>query len=151
MSLKKKFGTDKSAIEEGAWIDIIENEDGTTGRIRIKRMNQQTPAFQKQLANHRKAFESDHFSATKLNQMQASMIEVLINSIIVGWENIEDWRVDLDPTSDDFPTVSSAKYMEFTPSNVRDALTEFPDLTDLITQEATDISNFKTRATEAKN
>jgi len=151
MSLKKKFGTDKSAIEEGVWIDIVENEDGTTGRIRIKRMNQQTPSFQKQLANHRKAFESDHFSAAKLTQMQASMIEVLTNTIIVGWENIEDWRVDSDPTSYDFPTGNSPKYMDFTPANVRAALTEFPDLTDLITQEATDISNFKTKVAEAKN
>jgi len=65
MSLKKKFGTDKEAIENGSWIEICENSDGSVCRIRIKRMNQQNVRFHKEIANHRNAFTSNHDSAKK--------------------------------------------------------------------------------------
>lgn len=148
MSLRKKFGTNKKSVEEGAWIDIVENDDGTVCRFRIKRMNQQNPKFQKELANHRKAFEGDYYSEKKINQMTASMIEVLIGTVIVDWENMENWKVDPESETAGFP---QDKYLPFTPQNVRDTLTEFPDLLDLITAESQDITNFQGKEDEAKN
>lgn len=137
MSLRKKFGTSSTAVEEGAWIDVCENEDGTTARLRIKRMNQQNPKYLKEIANHRRAFEGDSYSAKKLSQMQASMIEVLISTVITGWEYMEDWRLQEDGS----PPVK--KYMDFNPSNLRETLIEFPDLLDLITSEASNIRTFQ--------
>lgn len=143
MSLKKRFGTSKEAIEKGAWIDIVENEDETMCRIRILRMNQQNPAFVRHMANHRKAFSSEVFSATKLSQAEASMIEVLVDTVITDWENVVDWR----ETEASFP--SPDKYLEFTKDNVRAMLIDFPDLTELLIKEADNIANFQ--ETEAKN
>lgn len=144
MSLRKRFGTSQDAIEKGAWIEVMENEDGSTMRIRVMRMNQQTPAFQKQMANHRKAFETDHFSGKMVEQAQASMIEILVDTIIVGWENVEDWTAE--PPAEGFPPPEGMKFLEFNKTNVRKTLIEFPDLVDLIVREAQDRSTFSTAA-----
>lgn len=144
MSLKKKFGTNKTDVEQGAWVDICENDDGSTCRIRVKRMNQQNPKFQKEIANHRNAFSGDFFTANKVTQMTASMIEVLISTVIVGWENVQDWTVETQPGE-------PAVFLPFTPDNVRKVLVEFPDLLDLVTAQATDITTFQHKEEEAKN
>jgi hypothetical protein len=151
MSLKKAFGTNKQSIEEGVWVELCENEDGTTCRLRIKRMGQQTPEFMKQIANHRKAFSADHFSAAKIDQQQASMIRVIAKTIIVGWENVEDWRVSEE--TDSFPgsETSRPKYMEYTSENAEIMLIEFPDLLELITEQATDLETFQDKDIEIKN
>ena len=152
MSLRKKFGTSKGSITEGAWIDLLENEDGTTCRLRIKRMNQQNPRYQKELANHRNAFTGDHYSEKKINQMQASMIEVLVSTIIVDWDNFENWMGEEVTASGGFPSTNGeGKYLAFTPENVRRTLIEFPDLLDLVTAEASDIANFQQKEDDAKN
>lgn len=155
MSLRKKFGTDANAIENGVWLDVCENDDGSTGQIRIKRMNGQNTQFQKQLANHRKAFAGggNHLSERKLSQMENSMIGVITDTIIVGLKNIPDWRVEQTnkASTEEFPT--PLVMLEFNKSNVRAMLEEFPDLADLITEEAQNLANFQSadREAEGKN
>ena len=154
MSLRNKFGTNKDVIEQGAWIDICENEDGTVCRLRVKRMNQQNPKFQKEMANHRNAFQGDHFSAKKIDQVQASMIEVVSSSIIVDWEFMDGdgvRGVTTAPVPEGFPEAKPDRYLPFTRENVRLVLLEFPDLLDLITAQASDISNFQAKEADTKN
>jgi len=142
--LLAKFGTNEKAIQEGAWIELLENEDGSTCRIRIKRMNQQNTNFAKQIANHRNAFQTNHVSEKKLSQMQASMIEVLIDTVIVDWDNFENWLDSPEEKSTEgFPGSEKPKYLPFTKDNVRKTLQEMPDLVDFITEQATEITNFQ--------
>jgi len=85
----------------------------------------------------------------KISQMQASMIEVLISTVIVGWENVERWET-VEEGVEGFP---QSKFLEYNAKNVRAALVEFPDLLDLITAQATDITTFqeKVKEEEVKN
>lgn len=146
MSLKRNFGTSKEAITEGIWIDICENDDGSTARIRIKRMNQQNRKYQKEMANHRKAFNDDHFSEKKIGLAESSMIDVLINTVIVDWENMQ-----VEEVPESAPPGSKPTCLEFSKANARKILNEFPDLLDLITNEATDLRNFQSEGNEVKN
>jgi len=138
--LRKNFGTNRSAVEEGAWIELFENPDGTTCRIRVKRMHTQNAKYTKELANHRDAFNGLKYSEKSIGQMTASMIEVLISTVIVDWENFEDWTQP--ETTDGFPT-SDPSYLEFTQDNLRKTLIEFPDLVDVITEQAQSRKTFQ--------
>lgn len=146
MSLRKRFGTSKSLVEEGAWMEITENEDGTLCRLRVKRTNQQNTAFQKQLANHRKAYETDFYSERKIDQAQASMIEILAETVIVGWENVEDWETPA-PTG---PVQPPPVKLPYNKDNARRMLREFPDLANLVMEFAQDLTNYQKKE-EIKN
>lgn len=147
-SLRSKFGTSKEAISEGAWIDVVENLDGSMAQLKIKRTNQQNVKFQKQMANHRKAFQGEVFSENRISQALASTIQIIAETVIVDWRNIEEWEETIEPLTEGFP--DETRHVPYTKENVLRLMSEFPDLVDLVLARADDIQTFQ-KETEVKN
>ena len=140
MSLKKAFGTDKAAIENGAWIDICTNEDGSLCRFRVKRTNQQNREFTKAMTTHSKMYEGQSLSAHALKQAENAMIRVIADTVLVDWENVVEYRTEFTgfPTEDGKPPM-----MEYNRDNVVFILTDLPDLVELILKKAGERSTFE--------
>lgn len=141
MGLKEKFGTNSKLIDEGAWLELAENDDGSICRLRIKRGSTQNIDFIKRMANHRKAFANIIYSSRGIEQAKASVIEILIATIIVGWENVA--FEDADASDDEIREEGKPKYLPFTPDNVRKVLIDLPDLVDFILEQSQDIKTFQ--------
>ena len=135
MSLKKLFGTNKEKEESGTWIDISVNEDGNICRMRLARMTARNKEFMAKVA---KANKTKRNTTIRKNETPiaskedvAVAIDVFVNSILLGWENVEEYRTD----------VQRPKLMEFNQENAKFLLTDLPDLFELLTTEAVKLEN----------
>lgn len=135
MSLKSKFGTNKQAEVEGTFVDVCANDDGTVCRVKLARSGRRNPKYLKALEKASKPFRNIGLDNLDPETDAKIMREVLADSVIVGWENMQlDENVNLD----------------FSRANVIKVLEELPDLMDFISLKAGDIATFKEESLEAE-
>lgn len=142
MSLKKAFGTNQSKENEGTWIDVTVNEDGTTCSVKLARMNQRNKEFQKRIAaiqktRRNKTIRNSPNIVTPDDRKLA--VDAFVGSVLLDWRDVVDYRVEFCGKDKDGVEVK----MPFNEENAKFVLTDIPDFFDLLSDEATKIENFQ--------
>ena len=137
MSLKSKFGTVKNAETEGAWVDVMQNEDGSMCRVKLRRSGRRNKDYTKAFDKHTKPYRRilDNLDP----EIDAKVMRsVIVDSIITEWENVQ---------------IEEGVNLPFNTANVENVLSELPDLQDFILRKAGEIETFQEEAleVEAKN
>lgn len=140
MSLYNAYETDRSAEVDGVHLEVGTDSKGRISTIRVRRAggaNQQfAKVFEFKSKPYRRLMEIP--GALDPAVQERIMREVYAESVVVGWENIEDR--DGNP-------------MEFSKDNVLRLFTDLPDLFRTIMKESQDMALFRkvTAESEAKN
>ena len=134
MSLKSKFGTVKNAETEGAWVDVMQNEDGSMCRVKLRRSGRRNKDYTKAFEKHTKPYRRilDNLDP----EIDAKVMRsVIVDSIITEWENVQ---------------IEEGVNLPFNTANVENVLSELPDLQDFILRKAGEIETFQEQALEAE-
>ena len=134
MSLKSKFGTVKNAETEGAWVDVMQNEDGSMCRVKLRRSGRRNKDYTKAFDKHTKPYRRilDNLDP----EIDAKVMRaVIVDSIITEWENVQ---------------LEEGVNLPFNTANVENVLSELPDLQDFILRKAGEIETFQDQALEAE-
>ena len=134
MSLKSKFGTVKNAETEGAWVDVMQNEDGSMCRVKLRRSGRRNKDYTKSFDKHTKPYRRilDNLDP----EIDAKVMRaVIVDSIITEWENVQ---------------LEEGVNLPFNTANVENVLSELPDLQDFILRKAGEIETFQEQALEAE-
>ncbi len=144
MSLKKAFGTNKTKEENGTWINVCVNDDGSICRMRLARMTSRNKHFMAKIAKINKANRGTtirkNATPTVAEDDVKKAIDVFVETILLGWEHVEEYRKEKLPA---FPSPGKIAEMEFNFENATFLLTDLPDLFELLTGEATKLENFQ--------
>lgn len=142
MSLKKAFGTNQSKENEGTWIDVTVNDDGTICSVKLARMNQRNKEFQKRIAAIQKTRRNKTIRNAP-NVVTADdrklAIDAFVGSVLLDWKNVVDYRAEF--VGKDAAGIEVK--MPFNEENAKFVLTDIPDFFDLLSEEATKIENFQ--------
>ena len=134
MSLKSKFGTVKNAETEGAWVDVMQNEDGSMCRVKLRRSGRRNKDYTKAFDKHTKPYRRilDNLDP----EIDAKVMRaVIVDSIVTEWENVQ---------------LEEGVNLPFNTANVEDVLSELPDLQDFVLRKAGEIETFQEQALEAE-
>lgn len=134
MSLKSKFGTVKNAETEGAWVDVMQNEDGSMCRVKLRRSGRRNKDYTKAFDKHTKPYRRilDNLDP----EIDAKVMRaVIVDSIITEWENVQ---------------LEEGVNLPFNTANVENVLSELPDLQDFVLRKASEIETFQEQALEAE-
>ena len=134
MSLKSKFGTVKNAETEGAWVDVMQNEDGSMCRVKLRRSGRRNKDYTKAFEKHTKPYRRilDNLDP----EIDAKVMRaVIVDSIITEWENVQ---------------LEEGVNLPFNVANVEKVLSELPDLQDFVLRKAGEIETFQDQALEAE-
>ena len=134
MSLKSKFGTVKNAETEGAWVDVMQNEDGSMCRVKLRRSGRRNKDYTKAFEKHTKPYRRilDNLDP----EIDAKVMRaVIVDSIVTEWENVQ---------------LEEGVNLPFNTANVENVLSELPDLQDFILRKAGEIETFQEQALEAE-
>ena len=134
MSLKNKFGTNKQAEVDGAWVEVCRNDDGSICRVKIRRSGRRNAAYLKALEKAAKPYKNIGLDNLDAETDAKIMRNVLAEAVIVGWENVQ---------------LVDGENLEFSRENVLCVLEELPDLQDFISARAADIATFREAQLEA--
>lgn len=136
MSLYNIFATDKSAEQDGIWVDY-----GDAGRIKIARMGGSNSAYTKAVANlykaNKHAIDTDTMSDEVAEKKQR---EIFAKHVVLDWDN-----------GDGLPGLPGpeGELLDFTQENVVKVLSDLPDLYADLRAQAAKVSNFRKAAIEA--
>lgn len=121
MSLYGQFKTDDALEKSGIILDYGPNSKGNPMQIRIARAGGTNVAFSKAFERHSKPYRRMfQTGVVDENISRQVMLSVYTDSVILGWENIED---------------EAGNDLGFTVDNVKKVLTDLPDLfSDIIEQ-----------------
>lgn len=134
MSLKSKFGTVKNAETEGAWVDVMQNEDGSMCRVKLRRSGRRNKDYTKSFDKHTKPYRRilDNLDP----EIDAKVMRaVIVDSIVTEWENVQ---------------LEEGVNLPFNTANVENVLSELPDLQDFVLRKAGEIETFQDQALEAE-
>ena len=134
MSLKSKFGTVKNAETEGAWVDVMQNEDGSMCRVKLRRSGRRNKDYTKAFDKHTKPYRRilDNLDP----EIDAKVMRaVIVDSIITEWENVQ---------------LDEGVNLPFNTANVENVLSELHDLQDFVLRKAGEIETFQDQALEAE-
>ena len=134
MSLKSKFGTVKNAETEGAWVDVMQNEDGSMCRVKMRRSGRRNKDYTKAFDKHTKPYRRilDNLDP----EIDAKVMRaVIVDSIVTEWENVQ---------------LEEGANLPFNTANVEKVLSELPDLQDFVLRKAGEIETFQEQALEAE-
>lgn len=140
MSLYNAYETDRKAETEGVHLQIGTNSKGEISTIRIRRAGGANQTFAKvfeiKSKPHRRLMDIP--GALDQRVQERIMREVYAESVVVGWENIED---------------RDGNELPFTKENVIQLFTDLPDLFRVVVKESQDMALFRkeAREEEAKN
>lgn len=134
MNLFKQFGTDAEMEKSGIWLQYGKTEDGRPIRIKIARAGGSNQKYLKVLDIKtkpiRRQIQNDMID---LSTSDAIMMEVFAETVVLGWENVED--------KDGAP-------IPFTKENVVALFKELPDLFADVRDQATKSALFRTEVLE---
>lgn len=139
MSLYKKFETDRSLETKGIILDYGPNSKGKNIEIRVARAGGANDAYLKRLEAkakpHRRQIQHETMDRVQIEMM---VKEVYAETVVLGWENVEDR--DGNP-------------MDFSKDNVLKLFADLPDLYHDIQEQAQSAALFRVgvRELDAKN
>lgn len=134
MSLFKQYATNQTKEQTGVAIEFGTNEDGTVPTFYLSRMAKANKRYSKAMElkfrPHQRAIQSKTLSDDLANRL---MLEVFVESVITGYENIQDENGKAITTNE----------------GVIDLFTKLPDLHAELEENAKDISLFRDEDVEA--
>lgn len=146
MSLTKSFKTDNTKEVAGIRVPVGFNEDKTEVAFYLSRMSRQNPAYTRELEKATKPYSTQIRTKTISETVAAEIaLQVFVTSILRGWENVLLSDVTGNPEDKGFA--------EFTQDNAKKLFKNLPELLDHLSNEASDVSNFRSEELEedAKN
>ena len=128
------FKTSNSLEVDGKWFEFPENDDGTIPRVRLARMSENNPRFQKAMEQFSKDFRRD-IELDILTEDRAGPLfrKVFINTILSGWEDLQD---------------ADGNAIEYTAENADKLLVDVPDFYRVLRDEARRLSNYRAEVIE---
>lgn len=139
MSIFEQFETNKEAEKKGVAIEYSANKDGTIPTFFVSRMSRTNKNYLKSLERntkaHRRAIELETIKPEQAEQIN---MQVFVDSILLGWENIKD---------------KDGEVIQFTKENAKSLFERLPDLYDDLNEKAKKASTFRDEQVEeeAKN
>jgi len=94
MSLKAKFKTNTSLVNDGVWFTVCTNTDGTTCRVKLRRTGQGNALWSLAWRNH----QGDDLVDLTPAQDAEFMAKVYADAVVAGWEHMQpnddgkDWE-----------------------------------------------------------
>ncbi len=90
MSIYAQFETDPKKENEGVWLDIGLNDDGTAARFLLKRAGKNNKAwnaaFERESRPYRRQLETGTIDPKVSERIT---MQAFVGSVLVGWENIQ--------------------------------------------------------------
>jgi hypothetical protein len=122
-----KFQTNKSAEEDGVWVDV----DGNGTRIKVARINnaRYKKYFQKITKPYKRQIRNGTLSEDLAEKL---LVDALANTILLDWKGFTK-------EGQDFP---------YSVDNARSFLAESADFRDLVSDAATEMETFRTAEIE---
>lgn len=137
MSLYNSYETDEQAEKDGVHLEVGTTDSGKVITVRIRRAGGANTRFAKVFEQkskpYRRLMEIPGALDPKISERV--MREVYVESVVTGWENVED---------------RDGKSLEFTKENALKLFTELPDLFREIVKSSQDIAVFRKEAREAE-
>jgi hypothetical protein len=120
MDIRKQFGVDNKAAEEGKWFTL---QDG--GRVRVAKLGCKafTAEVQRLQKPHVGVLRSGGDTAETLDLIT---IKAMSKTVLLDWEGLD---IDGEP-------------VEYSPENAERLLTEYPEFREFISQLSVDRKNF---------
>ena len=112
MSLKSKFKTNTSLINDGVWFDVVVNPDGTKCRVKLRRTGPANALWS--LAWRER--ESENTEALTPDEDRAFMAGVYADAVVADWEHMQpeddgkDWAFNRDNV---VKLLGNAEWLEF--------------------------------------
>lgn len=100
MNLYTAFGTNKELEQEGVYLQYGENSQGQNIRFRVARAGGNNKAYNRALERrtrpHKRAITAGTLDE---KQAEAMLLDVFIDTVLLGWEGVEDQQGDIIPYS----------------------------------------------------
>lgn len=128
MDLRKAFGTDRKAEEEGVWINL-----GDGARIKVARSSNKRyrELIRRLLKPHRAAMRSDNLPD---ETMEAIVIEATAEALLLDWQGIE----------------FDGALLPYSVENAKKVLAALPDFRDAVATYAGEMATFRAQAEQAE-
>lgn len=136
MSLRDAFGTNKQLEQDGVWLEVFDNDDGTTASFLVRRVGSSNKKYQARVAKESKK-KGRRGRSLSDEQQEAIIRKSFIATCLVDWKNVEDIREGAAET-----------YMPFNHENAEMLFKELPDLYEHIVNQAIDMETYKTQSNE---
>lgn len=139
MSIFKQFKMDESKEQNGAEVKYGANEDGTVPTFHILRSVGSNQRYAKTLAREVKPYKRlIALEALDAATSEKIMLNVFVDSVLVGWENVQNQKNELIP---------------FTRENSMSLMKQLPDLYADLQAQANNAALFRAESLEgdAKN
>lgn len=114
MSLKSKFKSSATKIQEGVWFDIDTNADGTKSRVKLRRQGRSNRLW---VAAFRERTAGKDMENVSVEEDEIITADVFVDACVVGWEHLQ-----LEDDGNEY---------EFSQENARTLLKD-PDWNDLL-------------------
>lgn len=94
MSLKSKFKSNATKIQEGVWFDVAPNKDGTLARVKLRRQGRSNRLWTAAFRERTKDLDMDKVTVEEDEIITA---DVFVDACVVDWEHLqlEDDGVEL--------------------------------------------------------
>jgi hypothetical protein len=128
MDIKKSFGTNKEAEQQGVWVDLDE-----TTKLKIARGGNKAnrELVKKLLAPHKIALRNDKLPEHIIEDVGC---KAMAQTILLDWQGMQE----------------DGKNLPYTPENAERLLKDYPDFRDQVAQLSGEISLFQIEQEEAK-
>ena len=138
MSLYEAYETDPKLEKEGVHIEVGTTKKGEVATIRVRRAGGANQMFSKVFEQKSKPYRRllEIPGAIDPAIQEKLMREVYADSIVVGWENIEDRQGNPIP---------------FSKENVIKLFAELPELFKRVVRESQDMAVYRTEVREAES
>lgn len=135
MSLFKQFGTDTKAENDGVWIEMGLNEDGSEIGFLIARASKSNKRYTKALEKATKPHRTAMATETLEEKVAAKlMLDVFCEAVLLGWRNVRD--------RDD-------KEIAHNKANAIQLMQDLPELYERLSEESKKLSLFREKELEA--
>lgn len=135
MSLYNTFKTDRNLETSGVWLNYGPNSKGGDQRIKVARAGGANKSFQKALTTKMRPFRRQLETGTMdVAVADTLMLDVYAETVVLGWENIED---------------QDGNELPFSVENVKQLFADLPDLAADVRSQAQEIAIFRADIAEA--
>lgn len=139
MNLFKQFATDPQAEKEGVRFEIGVNSQGETIAFQIARAGGQNIRFAKSMESKTKPYKTQIQTNTIDPETAARLMrEVFAESVVIGWEGVED---------------EDGKLLTYSPEAAATLFEQLPELYALLQEQAQNVALYRKDALDnvAKN
>ena len=129
MNLFKQFATDPQAEKDGIRFEIGVNSQGETIAFQIARAGGQNVRFAKSMESKTKPYKTQIQTGTIDPETAARLMrEVFAESVVIGWEGVED---------------EGGKLLQYSPEAAATLFEQLPELYALLQEQAQNVALYR--------